>query len=1189
MPTLRPPQLLHLSYELSKGEASPVPYRKIFLKGVLMEGFCFRACVGGRLVKRLLVVCCLLLPMGVRLAAQSTYGAILGTVRDSSGALVVGAKVLLVNTGTRATRNLATDASGSYAFKNIDVGTYAITITAAGFEKETLPAIALTARETRRMDAALKPGAETQTVVVLEDAAPVITTDVSSLAETKIGDELVDLPVAIYSRSAGSTSPISTLTTEAGVQTDDSGDLEVMGTGPALLSITIDGISSVGVEYSGPVNEMFPSFNSIEEIRVSESNNNAEFSGVADITTVSKAGTSHFHGGVFENHENTALNSNDGFALSKPNIIMNYFGVTRGGPLTIPHLLEGQDKNFFFIGFEGLRLPRETPMLLSVPSMEMRKGNLTSYLAGQGVTTIYEPDGVTPIDPAHVPVTPIAASLLKTLMPMPNTGAAGAYANNYQVNFPSPISANQGDVRLDRTISAKQTIFARFSYKNRQVITAPSAACTFTYCAEAGSPLQGGYNTPEIDEGLTLAHNYIFSSNLMNEFRGGFNAQHTSETQSYATNTLLSQTGITVPQPDTTWSEAPQVLINGFMSTGAGNPGVQRGQIIQALDNVTWTRGNHSFKFGADFKRITDRDDNVYGNYRSGWYVFNGSTTVTGAIGDPYTAFLLGYPDYTEVSSTNKPSMDGLGYAYAGFGQDDWKITPQLTLNLGLRYELHPPMRETQGNTAVFEPAYSATIGGQKVNGAVVVPNAQALAFESAGFAAAIQPTPVLTAAQAGIPETLRYTDGTNWGPRLGFAWRVRGSDRTVLRGGWGRFIETPLGFSLVAGWGVDASYLATYNQGYASDNVTPLLSLANPFNSLVASGAGTSDFDYAYPVRYKNPTVQQWNLTLEQDLGHGIGARASYTGSHGTNLDAMVDLNQVPANTVGYAQDSAAIPYPLWAVIQSVQNAAFSNYNGADVEVSRHSGKGITFDASYSFTRDLSNAGGATPTAFAVAGGSFLTDRFHPGHDYGNVIYDRRHRFLATYLYDLPLGHGQRWIAGSALADRLMGGWQLGGVTILQSGPFLTPYMDTVDPANTNILTTVGQTRPDRLQNVSLYAAQRTTTQWLNPAAFPYKTLAIGYGTPNQIGIGRFGNAPVGGVVGPGTANFSLSLMKSVALVAKSKLQVGVEAANVFNHRNYEPPNMQVDSPSFGSITALQQAEGAGPRSLELSGRITF
>jgi hypothetical protein len=805
-------------------------------------------------------------------------------------------------------------------------------------------------------------------------------------------------------------------------------------------------------------------------------------------------------------------------------------------------------------------------------------------------------------------------------MPTPNLGPAESFANNYQINFPSPISSNQGDVRLDRTLSSRQTVFARFSYKNRQVTTAPSAACTFTYCAEAGSPLQGAYNTPEIDEGLTFAHNFIFSPHLMNEFRGGYNAQHTSETQSYSTEAILNQTGINVPQPDLEWSEAPQVLINGFMSTGAGNPGVQRGQIIEALDNVTWSHGNHSFKFGADFKRITDHDDNVFGNYRSGWYVFDGSSSIVqgtsglGApAGEPYAGFLLGYPDYTEVSSTNNPTMNGLGYAYAGFAQDDWKLTPRLTLNLGLRYEIHPPLRETSYNTATFAPNYSATVGGESVNGAVVVSNAKAEADASSAFLDAIAPTPLLTASQANIPEGLRDTDTTDWGPRIGFAWQPYRDGKTVLRGGWGRFIESPLGFALVSGWAVHSSYVGTYNQGYEADGITPLLSFADPFNSTAGSSTGTAGFYYAFPVNYHDPSVQQWNLTLEQDLGHSIGARFSYTASHGKDLEAMVDLNQVQPNPYGYFNtdpDPAATgsciangssqtvgahpagtwvadhrPYPCWSVIQSVTNQAESNYNSGSVEVSRKSGKSLTFDASYTYTRDLSNAGGATPNAFAVAGGSFLTNRFDPGLDYGNVIYDRRHRFLVTYLYDMPFGKGQLWLNSGSALNRLVGDWQLAGVTVLQSGPFLTPYEDSVDPANTNILTTVGQARPDQLQHVSLYAPQRTTTQWLNPNAFPYLNLQNGDGN----GIGRFGNAPVGGVEGPGTEIYSMSLMKNLALTEKSKIQLGLEAANVFNHRNYEPPNMQVDSSGFGSITALQTAEGAGPRSLELTGRTTF
>jgi len=1143
----------------------------------------------------------------LRLPAQSTFGGILGIVRDQSGAVVQGAHVTLVNVGTTALHQTVTDATGNYAFKNVDVGSYQLTFAATGFETESLPPIELTARETRRIDAELKPGAASQTVVVVEDAIPVVTTDVSNLAETKQGDELVNLPVAIYSRSTGSTSPISTLTTEAGVQTDDSGDLDVLGTTPALLSVTIDGISSVGVEYSGPVNEMFPSFNSIEEIRVSESNNNAEFSGVADITTVSKSGTIHYHGGLFEYDENTVFNAGNPFALSKPRIIMNDFGGTLGGPLRIPRIVTKPDSTFFFASFEGLRLPRQTPIVLSVPSIDMRNGNLTNYLNGQGVSAIYGPDG-TQLDPSNVAITPIAANVIKYLFPAPNFGSdPNSYANNYAINFPSPISSNQGDIRIDRTLTSRQSIFARFSYKNRQILTAPSATCVFTYCAEAGSPLQGAYNTPEIDEGLTFAHNFVISSRVLNEFRGGYNAQHTSETQYYSTSQILSQTGFTVPQPDTDWSEAPQVLISGFMSTGAGNPGSQRGQIIQALDNVTWSTGGHTFKFGADVKRLSDHDDNVYGNYRSGWYVFDSSSPVVQTIGDPYTAFLLGYPDYTEVSTVNNPTMNGLGYAYAWFAQDDWKVTSNLTLNLGLRYELHPTVSDTHQNQATFDPTYTGTSSQGPVTGAIVVPNAQAEASESSALVSAIAPTPTMTAGQAGIPEGLRFTKLTDFGPRLGFAWRPYGNDKTVLRGGWGRFIETPLGFSLVAGWAVDASYVGTYNNAYEPDGVTPLLTLTNPFNTAAGSSTGTAGFYYAFPIHYVDPYVQQWNLTVEQDLSHSVGMRLSYAASHGSDLEAMVDLNQVPANPYGYynaSPNAPAVnacvtdggtyvddhrPYPCWSIIQSVQNADISNYSSGTVEVSRHSGKSITFDASYTFTRDLSDAGGATPSAYAVAGGSFLTDRFHPRLDYGNVVYDRRHRFMATYEYSLPFGRGQQWLNGAGALNALVGGWQLAGVTILQSGPFLTPYQTSVDPANTNILVTVGQTRTDQLTTVSLYAPHRTTSQWLNPNAFPYQNLAVDYAGGNLTGIGRFGNAPVGGVVGPGTDNFSFSLTKAIPIHDQMGFNFSAEAANLFNHRNYEPPNMQVDSGGFGSITGLQTAEGAGPRSLELTGRFNF
>src|SRR6202012_6035584 len=218
---------------------------------------------------------------------------------------------------------------------------------------------------------------------------------------------------------------------------------------------------------------------------------------------------------------------------------------------------------------------------------------------------------------------------------------------------------------------------------------------------------------------------------------------------------------------------------------------------------LTWVEGKHTFKFGGDVRRLTDHDENVFGNYRAGQYVFNATSTVGATIGDPYVEFLLGYPDNTTLAQVTNPAMNGLGYSYAWFAQDDWKILPNLTINAGLRYEVHPPLKDTHYNTAAFLPDYNEN----GIHGAVAGRHAQGLTYTNAGFAASIAPTPILTAKQAGLPLKLRYTDKTDFEPRIGFAWRLAGNDKTVIRGGCGRFIEAPLGFSLVSGCEVSARF----------------------------------------------------------------------------------------------------------------------------------------------------------------------------------------------------------------------------------------------------------------------------------------------------------------------------------------------------------------------------------------------
>ena len=413
---------------------------------------------GGRsgLVRVILITCLL---TGNPAWTQSTFGTINGTVRDASGSVIQMCKVTVANKGTSSQRSLLTDQDGNYAFANLEPGEYVITLDAPGFQRASYPDVQLTARQTFRIDPQMSVAQHTEAVYVMGEIEGVIQTEVSNIAETKTGRELVDLPIALGSRASGSTSPMSTLTTQPGVQTDASGNISVVGTKPSMLSMSIDGITSMGPRTAGPLTELFPSFNSIAEIRVSEVNNSAEFGGISDITTISKSGTNTIHGGVFENVQNTEFNARNPFSATKTVIKMNDFGGYLGGPVSIPGLYKGKDRTFFFLSYEALRLPRQTYLANSVPSLAMRGGDLSVYSS-----PVYQPGTGTPFPGNKIPanlITPLAQKAMQYLYPLPNTGSVNATSNNYTLNMPTPISSDQGDLRLDQSITSKQSAFAR--------------------------------------------------------------------------------------------------------------------------------------------------------------------------------------------------------------------------------------------------------------------------------------------------------------------------------------------------------------------------------------------------------------------------------------------------------------------------------------------------------------------------------------------------------------------------------------------------------------------------------------------------------------------------------------------------------------------------------------------------------
>jgi len=1134
----------------------------------------YRKVLGNGVSIGLLLMIGLLITFSCRANAQSTFGSFLGTVTDPSGQMVVGATATLTNVGTAATETAKTDKEGTYSFLDVQPGTYSISISADGFQEKEYSNLVLQARDTQRIDVKLTVGSTVSTVLVQATGA-VINTDVSNLAETRTGLELNTLPLAISSRASGSTSPFATLTSQAGVQTDSTGNISIAGAKPSLLSVTIDGISTMNVESSAPAAELFPSFNSIEEIRVSQNSNAAEFGAISDITTVSKGGTNNPHGGVFDNYETAGFNAKSPFAKTKPKLVMNDFGAYYSGPVMLPKLYNGKDKTFYFIDYEGLRLPQQTTVVQSVPTLAMRSGDLSAY-----TKQIYNAAGV-PFAGNQIPATaisPTAAAALKLLYPAPNYGAANAISNNYSHNFTTPITSDQGDVRLDQTISSRQSVFVRYGYKQRAVETAPTSSAS-----NGGSALIGAFTLPEKDTSLTAAYTFAIRGNLLNELRGGLSKFITERTFN-ANSGLVSQLGITgIPDLlSPSVAATPNFAITGFTATGGTGSSKTSSRTIQLLDDLTWTKQNHTVKAGVDYRYMNAFAGNVFGSSRLGKYSFNGSTAVGTKVGEPIAEFLLGLPDTTTVSDVLDADMNGYGSAYAYFVQDDWKVNSRLTLNLGLRYEYHPMLRDHEYNSANFDPDYSSYSGGKLVQGAVVVPNQQALdKLTLPSFAAGIAPMPIITAQQDNISSALVTVTKSDFAPRAGFAWRPLGNDKTVLRGGWGRFIATALGGNVVGGWAVSSSAVYVSTQSYSSAG-TPVLSFPSPF-TLGASASGTLQFDYAITPHYKDPVVNQWNLTVEQDIGFNTGLRFTYSGSHGQGLNLLSDLNQVPYNTIGYNNGAyASRPFPQLSQILTVQNLAQSNYNAFTIEGNHRLSRGLQFQSSYTYARNLSDEAGGNPTGFTGEIGGYPSDRFHPSVDYGNVEYTRRNRSLSSFLYELPFGQGKRFLGNSNwLINNTAGGWQMAGYLLFQSGPFMTPLANSsVDPTGTGITQTVGYARPDRVYTVSPYLQGAGAQNYLNAAAFA---------EPGQ-NIARQGDATVGSLQGWGTESVSLSLIKNIKFTERVNLQAGAQVQNILNHRNLDvPASLVLGTSNFGEISSLQTKDNAGPRAISLTIRAAF
>ncbi len=1185
------------------------------------------------LQRNLLVLLVFLFSSTVFVSAQSVLGSITGSVHDSTGANVPGATVLLHRTETNTDRTLKSDESGNYNAVNVEAGTYNVTTTAPGFGSTVEQGVVLASRQELHLDISLKITSKDQTVTVNASNAGTIETETAHISSALSPRDVLDLP-ANY-RGAGSTSPLNVVQTLPGVQPDTAGyppapsthpvpsvRFSIQGGLPSQTETTVDGISAQNQTSNNAQSDAFPSAESIAEIRVDGVNNNAEYGQPGEITTITKSGTNVVHGSVYEYLQNQALDATPWGTTQKPHKVANDFGASAGGPVVIPHLYNGRDKTFFFGAYEGLRYPQSNVLQANVPTALMKKGDFSQETS----TPLHNPftggiyaNNLVPINPSSAPFLAFYPDPSPQFANESLQQAIATTGYNYESLRRDDISSNQFDARGDQTFGQRATLFGRYTFKNSNQLQP----------ADLALPYSTAFAQYRI---FASSFTYAFTPHLSNEFRFGFTLERDGNQNPFSGNAFNTSTGLDGLTPKF-FNGIPHLQFNQVYSVGSRLGFEERSRLFQYVDNVTLICGNHSLRFGADVRYLS-----AYTEAGAGYdnFVFNpvAGTSATGTATQPgqeFADFLIGVP-YQSTTNTINQDNDGVAKSFAVYAQDSWKATQNLTLSFGLRYDYHPALVAAHGLAGNFDP--SIPLSGRLIYpaGYASALNVQELAnvnacsapgvanpYATNGVVNGAPCTPVVTNNQAGLPAGLRKTPDLRFQPRLGFAYRPFGNDRTAIRGGAGYYNITTTGALFYA----IAQSLQANSQTFTNTYTPTGPAFAFPattsaLNNTFVPAYGSVYFYAAVDTNWHDPYSLQSNLSIDHDFGHNIGARISYIGLQTWHLVWQPQFNQLPrsSTTPASAQPQSAYPFPNFYQITRRSTSATADFNALQAELSHRLTNGLSFNTSYTLAKNLSDNQG-TFNNFNGAGfvdeqgGYSPTDSFNQHLDYGNVSATRRHRWLTTAIYELPIGRGKRFGNNmSRIADLAVGGWQLSNILLVQSGTFLTAYIPNgeIDPSGTGSGTGVGGAaqRPDRVGNGHSSAHNRN--HWFNNSAFAcpgqtgYASLLINPTTqvlPCTVGvgsapIGRFGTESVGDLTGPGSFNLSSGVSKTFAIVEGVRLRAEGTFTNVLNHTNLADPGqflggLDPTQPTFGQITSARGSDFGGNRTGQLSLKIEF
>ncbi len=1152
---------------------------------------------------------------GVAASAQSTLGSINGVVRDPTGALVPNASVLLHREQSNTDSAVTTGPDGEYTALNLQPGTYTVRTNAAGFTTALAEHLHLDARQQLEYDVTLALGGTTTVTVNASDAGT-IDSDNASIAAALSPEDVLDLP-ANY-RGAGSTSPLNLIQALPGVQPDTGAypptpsahpapqvRFSIQGGLPSQTETTVDGISAQNQTSNNVQTDAFPSADSIAEIRVDGVNNNAEYGQPGEITTITKSGTNTIHGAAYDYIQNQFLDATP-YGSPKPHKVANDFGASIGLPVVIPHLYNGRNRTFLFGAYEGLRFPQSTAVQAKVPTVRMKQGDLSQETTKPLINPFT--GGTYPGN--RVPINASSAAFLQ-FFPDPNIDTnlslAGATADrgyNYLSTRRNDITSNQFDIRGDQTLGSKATVFARYTYKNNNEIQPIDLTLPYT----------NGYARYRI---LASSFNYAFTPHVANEFRFGFTLEQDGTTNPFDGAAFTAGTGLNIPTLPAFFNGIPHIQFNdgGIQTIGARLNGSESSRVFQYVDNVTYQRGPHTFRFGADIRHLlahtvagSDTPSINYGNY-----YFD---TANSATGNEWADFLTGVPYQTQSNHINQDN-DAAANAYAFYAEDNWKATNNLNVTLGLRYEYHPALAATNGLAGNFDPSiartgrliyptgYAGTLDVQELANVNACPTAGVSNPYATGTAVnGVACTPVVSSTQAGVSAGLRNVPTRRFMPRLGFAYRPFGNDRTAIRAGAGYYNITTTGALFYAiAQTLQQNYQAFTNT-YSAQGPTfsfPNSSAPGPFSPAL----GSVYFYSAIDTQWHDPYSLQTDVSVDHDFGHSVGGRVSYIGLHTWHLVWQPQFNQLPASSTRRAADALQTDYqfPNFYQITDRNTAAQADYQSLQAEFYRHGARGLSFDSTYTLAKNLADNQGSygnfNSSGFVdEQGGYAATDSTNRHLDYGNVAGTRHNRWLTTLIYQLPVGRGRRFGSGmSRWADLALGGWQTSNIFLWQSGPFLTAYFEAgaIDPSGTGSGTLVGgaNQRPDRVGNANSNLHDRN--HWFNNNAFacPGQTGFASVATCNvgvgSLPIGRFGTESIGDLRGPGTVSLSSGLSKQFILAEGLRLRAEGTFTNVLNHTNLADPLLDLTQVNFGQITQARGSDFGGNRTGQISLRLEF